>query len=106
VNTSDAGAGSLSDYDRAVLRQLRVQPCRPGCRCGGTSAHLIRDYADDIRRDLPDVDDVTIARVVLATIRRAAIPTVQSGLGGPQTLGLLGGIAAEIAALEIGDPTA
>lgn len=73
----------------------------------GTSPDLapaVQGFADAIRKSLPDLDDLTIARVILdicglltalAQSKGERVPLVD------KYLGLGGAVAAELAALEI-----
>jgi hypothetical protein len=88
----------LSARERAALLRVYRTPCGdPGrCDCGD----LRRRLADGMRRRLPDVDDVTLARVLIAVAIESA-PTTDT-LSGVALGGLIARCAAELGEIELG----
>lgn len=54
---------ALTADEADLLRTVRDIKCRPGCPCEAWA----RELADHLRRELPDVDDLTLARITLIT---------------------------------------
>jgi len=52
---------ALKAAEADILRTVRDVKCDPGCPCESWATAL----ADHLRRELPDVDDLTLARVTL-----------------------------------------
>jgi hypothetical protein len=94
---------ALTDEDLAVLARVKSVKCEsPVCNC----ALVERDIADEARRNAPDVDDSTLAKVLLDVARQAGAYANHNDLTGIATMALVGRAAAELAALELGDPNA
>ncbi|MDN3356045.1 hypothetical protein [Actinomadura sp. DC4] len=92
----------LTPVERTLLRELRGvrMPCAPGCPC----EDLERGLADQLRQQHPDVDDVTIARIVLTVACHVSTAVAVHGLTGPGAGGLTARVAVELASFELDHP--
>ncbi len=86
----------LSADDRATLTTIR-SACEHD--------PVVPEVADHMRTSMPDLDDVTMARVILATVEVLKTLANEGDVlteEVQQVLGVGGMVAAELAALEIG----
>jgi hypothetical protein len=92
----------LTPQERELLQVIRdSSPCPADCRCRS----LKRGLADRLRAEHPDVDDVTIARILLTAVGCITAASVLHRLDGPRTAAIASGAAVELAALELDHPT-
>jgi hypothetical protein len=94
---------SLTDAERTLLNIIRNGRTPIGCPCLPDWTQAV---ADDIRQRVPEVDDTTLARVVLAAASRINAFTVSHGLRTAMRAGVvLTGAAIELAAFDLDHPT-
>lgn len=94
---------SLTDKERDLLRVIKNGRVVTGCPCMEDWA---RALADHVRTKVPELDDVTLARVVLATSNRITTLAVSHGMRAALHAGsVLAEAASELAAFEIDHPS-
>lgn len=90
---------ALTDHERHVLQRVRDRPCQnQDC---ALCVPRFRTLADALRQELPDIDDVTLARVLMAVSVKATTSVLLDGLSGLSTAKLILGTASELAATEL-----
>lgn len=88
---------ALNDADRDLLRKIRDAKCDPGCPCDGWAQAL----ADHLRRELPDVGDITLGRITLIASQHGHSWTRHHNADGLQVAVVLCAAAAELASLHL-----
>lgn len=91
----------LTDRERYVLERVDADRCRASdCPCHGWK----RELGDHLRRIAPDVDDITLARIVLSVSSQLSWHIATGGIA-PHILGVFtAGVALELAAIEVEEP--
>lgn len=90
---------SLNDRDKEILRKAASIICEPGC--GHTIAQ--QKIADHLRTRFPNLSDADMAAVLINVAGPLAAVARANTMSGTGAAGFISGIAAELAALEIGD---
>lgn len=88
---------ALKDAETEILRTVRDAQCDPGCPCEPWATEL----ADHLRRELPEVDDLTLARVALIAGLHGRGWTKHGGADGLQVSVVLCAAAAQFASLHL-----
>lgn len=91
----------LDEHELQALRRLAAITCSDSCGW----QDMTRGLADCLRDACPDLSDVALARILLRTGGLLAHYVHLRQLTGRQAAGVINGAAAELAALEIGDPS-
>lgn len=92
----------LTDKERDLLKVIKNGRVVTGCACTEDWAQAL---ADHVRCKVPEVDDTTLARVVLAVANHVTSLTFAHGLRTSLHAGsVLAEAAAELAALELEHP--
>jgi hypothetical protein len=87
---------SLTDRDKTILRNVASITCQPGCN------KAQRDVADHLRTRFPHLSDADLAAVLINVAGPAAAIARANTISGPGVAAFVAGVAAELAALEIG----
>jgi hypothetical protein len=92
---------SLTDLDKQMLRRAASIRCNPGC----DHDKVARKIADHLRTRFPDLADAELAAVLINLAGPLAAVAKANQLTGTAITGFVAGVAADLAALEIGDET-
>ena len=94
---------TLTEDERVLLTIIRKGRIPAGCSCMPDWAQAV---ADDIRNKVPEIDDTTLARVILAASSRINALILGHGMRVAMSASsTLAEAASELAALELDHPS-